>query len=273
MSALVAEGYPTQAACRLMGLARSSYYYAAKAKDEAHAEAIVRVAHAHVSYGTRRVTHELRRGSEPVHVNRKRVQRVMRERGLLRPVKRRRRRTTQSKHGYGRYPNLVAQCRADHPDHIWVADITYVRLREGFIYLAVVLDVYTRMVRGWCVHRTLDHTLSLNALRQALQVGQPEIHHSDQGLHYAAPTYVRLLHEHGVRISMAAQGRPEENGYAERIMRTIKEEEVDLSDYDDFQDARQQLDKFIGDIYNRKRIHSALGYLTPSEFEAAYRQA
>jgi len=272
VTALVAGGYAARDACRLLGLARSSYYYAAKTKDEACADAIVQVAHEHACYGTRRVTHELRRSVEPVPINRKRVQRVMREHGLLRPVKRRRRRTTQSKHGYGRYPNLVTQCQADHPDHIWVADITYVRLHETFIYLAVVLDVYTRMVRGWYVHRTLDHTLSLNALRQALQAGTPEIHHSDQGLHYAAPAYVALLREHGVRISMAAQGRPEENGYAERVMRTIKEEEVDLSDYDSFQDARQQLDTFIGDVYNRKRIHSALGYVTPAEFEAAYHQ-
>ena len=144
--------------------------------------------------------------------------------------------------------------RANHAEFVicdHTIDITYVRLHETFIYLAVVLDVYTRMVRGWYVHRTLDHTLSLNALRQALRVGTPEIHHSDQGLHYAAPAYVALLREHGIRISMAAQGRPEENGYAERIMRTIKEEEVDLSDYDSFQDARQQLDTFIGDVYNR----------------------
>ena len=270
---MVAEGYSVVDACRLVALARSSYYYSDKPEDEALENAVIQVAHEHVTYGTRRVTHQLRRCDEPIHINRKQVQRIMRKHALLRPVKRRKKRTTQSTHGFQRFPNLVEGVQASYPDQIWVADITYIRFRLSFIYLAAIMDVYTRMVRGWCVHPTLDQMLSLKALRQALIGGHPEIHHSDQGIHYAAPTYVALLHQHGVRVSMAAKGCPEENGYAERLMRTIKEEEVDLSEYDSFQDAREQLDDFFATVYNRKRIHSALGYQTPAEFEFAYRQA
>ena len=271
--ALVGQGYAVVDACRLANLARSSYYYSEKPENATLENVVVQVAHEHVTYGTRRVMHQLRRCDEPIHINRKQVQRIMRKHALLRPVKRRKRRTTQSTHGFQRFLNLVEGVRATYPDQIWVADITYIRFRLSFIYLAVILDVYTRMVRGWCVHPTLDQMLSLRALRQALIGGSPDIHHSDQGIHYAAPTYVALLRQHGVRVSMAAKGCPEENGYAERLMRMIKEEEVDLSEYDSFQDAREQLDDFFITVYNQKRIHSALGYQTPAEFESAYRQA
>jgi putative transposase len=267
---LVADGYAIVDACRFIGLPRSSYYYAAKAKDEVVERAVIEVAEDHVTYGTRRVTHQLRRGDNPVHINRKQVQRIMREHDLLRPVKRRKKRTTQSNHGYGRYPNLIKDMDAAYPNHIWVADITYIRFGSGFIYLAVILDVFTRMIRGWHVHRSLDQMLSLNALYHALHDGHPKIHHSDQGVQYAATAYTAQLKQVGTRISMAERGCPEENGYAERIMRTIKEEEIDLSEYESFQDAREQIDYYIGVVYNQQRIHSALGYQTPAEFEAAY---
>jgi len=270
VSELVTEGYPIVDACRLIGLPRSSYYYDAKAKDEMIEQAVIQVAERHVTYGTRRVTHQLRRGDNPIHINRKQVQRIMREYDLLRPVKRPKKRTTQSNHGYGRYPNLIKDMHAAYPNHIWVADITYVRFGNGFICLAVILDVFTRMIRGWHVHRSLDQMLSLNALYRALHCVQPEIHHSDQGVHYAASAYVAQLEQVGTLISMAERGCPEENGYAERIMRTIKEEEIDLSEYESFQDAREQIDYYIGVVYNQQRIHSALGYQTPAEFEAAY---
>jgi putative transposase len=142
-----------------------------------------------------------------------------------------------------------------------------VRLREEFVYLAVVMDVFTRRVRGWELGRGLDQGLTLAALRRAMRGGRrPEVHHSDQGVQYAATAYTDLLAGHGVAISMAAVGRPEENGYAERLMRTIREE-IDLSEYRDFADAYGQLGRFLDDVYNRKRIHSSLGYLTPAEFE------
>ena len=159
------------------------------------------------------------------------------------------------------------------PEQVWVCDITYVRLGNGFVYLAVIMDVFTRAIRGWSLSRDLDTNLTLAALRGALTLCLPEIHHSDQGVQYAAHDYVALLNQFQIQISMAAQGKPEENGYAERLMRTIKEEEVDLSDYNDFADAYQQIGRFIEDVYMTKRIHSALGYLTPVEFEAAWRMA
>ena len=151
------------------------------------------------------------------------------------------------------------------------ADITYIRLGEGFVYLAIVMDVFTRTVRGWSLSSSLDQGLSLAALRMALADHVAEIHHSDQGIHYAAHAYTDLLKDHDIQISMAAVGKAEENGYAERFMRTIKEEEVDLSDYRDLADAQNQIGRFILDVYNQKRIHSSLGYLTPAEFEEAYR--
>ena len=145
------------------------------------------------------------------------------------------------------------------------------RLQQDFVYLAIILDVFTRSVRGWCLSRLLDQELTLTALRRALLKGQPDIHHSDQGVQYAAYDYTDLLKAHGIQISMAAVGKAEENGYAERLMRTIKEEEVDLSEYLNFTDALNQIGQFIEDVYMTKRIHSSLGYLTPVEFESTWR--
>jgi len=152
-----------------------------------------------------------------------------------------------------------------------VADITYVRLRTEFVYLAVLMDVFTRTIRGWHLGRNLDQGLTLAALERALVVATPHIHHSDQGVQYAATDYVKRLQKLNVQLSMAAVGEPRENGYAERLMRTIKEEEVNLSEYHDFADAQRQLACFLDDVYNLKRIHSSLGYLTPREFEQQWR--
>ena len=215
-------------------------------------------------------THELRRAPYRYRLNRKRVQRIMRARGWLRPVKRAKCRTTNSNHAYPRYPNRVEGLSVSHPDQVWVADITYIRLGQGFVYLAVVLDVFTRAIRGWSLSRSLDVRLSLAALVMGLQARTPQIHHSDQGIQYAAGEYVRVLRQHDILISMAAVGKPEENGFAERLMKTIKDEEVDLSEYRDFADAQAQIGRFLEDVYMTKRIHSSLGYLTPAEFEAAY---
>ena len=147
------------------------------------------------------------------------------------------------------------------------------RLERDFVYLAVLMDVFTRAVRGWHLSRSLDHQLTLKALERALASGHcPFIHHSDQGLQYACKNYTDRLQDEHVQISMAAVGKPEENGFAERLMRTIKEEEVDLSEYADFHDAYQRIGRFLEDVYTRKRIHSALDYLTPAEFEAQWRE-
>jgi putative transposase len=265
------EGYPTMLACQLLGLPRSSYYYAPKKPAEGQVEAAVEdVVGEFVTYGTRRVTQQLRRPPYHLEVNRKHIQRIMRQKDLLRPVKKPRRRTTDSRHPYPRYPNLVKVLEIAYPDQVWVADITYIRLQREFVFLAVVMDVFPRIVRGWCLSRQLDQELSLAALQMALQGHRPGIHHSDQGIQYAAQAYIDLLKEQHIQISMAAVGKAEENGYAERFMRTIKEEEVDLTEYRDFTDAQIQIGHFIEDVYNRKRIHSALGYLTPVEFELAW---
>jgi len=261
-------GYPVGVACTVLALSHSSYYYHAEKKDERELEeAIEQIAGEFPKYGTRRVSQQLRRSPYQLSAGRKRVRRIMTQKDLLRPLKQHKRRTTNSEHAYPRYPNLVKNLEITHPNQVWASDITYIRLQQGFVYLAVVLDIFTRAIRGWCLGLTLDQELSLTALRKALTKGIPEIHHSDQGVQYAAYAYTDLLKDHHVSISMAAVGKAEENGYAERLMRTIKEEEVDLSEYLDFQDARNQIGRFIEDVYMTKRIHSSLGYLTPIEFE------
>jgi transposase InsO family protein len=194
----------------------------------------------------------------------------MKKMGLQAKIKRKKRRTTNSEHGFARYPNLVLDLEVVRPEQVWVADITYIRLQQEFVYLAVIMDVYTRSIRGWHLGRGLDQELTLEALKPAMLDRLPEIHHSDQGVQYAATAYVDLLHEHGVAISMADKGEAWQNGYAERLIRTIKEEEVELSDYQNYQDACDQIGRFLDDVYMHKRIHSSLGYLTPAEFESQW---
>jgi transposase InsO family protein len=259
-------------ACHVLGLPRSSYYYCAQTKQEDELkDAIQSVAGQFPTYGTRRITHQLRRPPSRYPVGRKRIQRLMRSMRLLRPVKRVKIRTTNSEHGFSRFQNLMQGLAVSCPDQVWVADITYIRLKQSFIYLAVLMDVFTRSIRGWHLSRSLDQNLTLNALQKALVRHCPEIHHSDQGIHYAFKNYIQVLQAHQVQISMAGVGKPEENGYAERLMRTIKEEEVELSEYNDLEDAREQIGQFLEEVYMSKRIHSALGYATPAEFEAFWR--
>jgi putative transposase len=263
--------YPVGIGCSVLELARSSYYYQPIQRMEQQIRTDLElVLGQNVTYGTRRVTHQLQRKPFCYRINRKRVQRIMRQHGWLRPVKRAKYRTTDSQHPYPRYPNRVADLAIIAPDQVWASDITYIRLGNGFVFLAILLDLFTRAIRGWALSRSLDGTLTLTALKLALTSHCPQIHHSDQGVQYAATNYVELLQTHHIQISMAAIGKAEENGYAERFMRTIKEEEVDLSDYQDFTDAYQQIGRFIDDVYLTKRIHSSLGYLTPAEFESNY---
>jgi putative transposase len=264
------EQYPKASVCRVLGVARSSHYYEPVVADESKLEDAIReVCGQFPCYGYRRTTAELKRRSW--QVNRKRIARLMAKLGIRAKTPAvRKRRTTDSNHPYPRYPNLVDDLKVTYPDQVWVADITYIRLKKDFVYLAVLMDIFTRSIRGWHLDRSLEQSLTQEALCKALETRCPEIHHSDQGVQYAANQYVELLEGHAVQISMAEVGEPTQNGYAERLMRTIKEEEVDLSDYEDYHHAYQQIGQFLDDVYMCKRVHSSLKYLPPAEFEAAW---
>jgi len=268
---VLAKDYSVNLLCDLLSCSRSSYYYQPKQRDETEDRAAIEsVAAEWPTYGYRRVTKQLRR--QEWAINKKRVQRLMREMGLQVKTKRKARKTTNSDHDFPRYPNLVQDLEIVRPEQVWVSDITYIRLRYEFVYLAVIMDVFTRSIRGWHLGRGLDQSLTLIALDRALAEHRPEIHHSDQGIQYAATLYIRMLRAADAEISMAECGQAWQNGYAERLIRTIKEEEVDLSDYDDYTDAVCQLGRFLNDVYMHKRIHSSLGYLTPVEFEDRWRR-
>jgi transposase InsO family protein len=268
---MLSHDYPITVACGILDLARSTYYYEPQERDETEVkDAIEAVIAEWPTYGYRRVTAQLQR--QGWKINHKRVRRLMQELDLPLPVKNKGRRTTNSEHGFPRYPNLVEDLEIVRPDHVWVSDITYIRLHDDFVYLAVIMDVFTRDIRGWHLGRSLDQNLTLRALQRAMARHQaPDIHHSDQGGQYAATAYTRMLKDADVRISMAEVGEAWQNGYAERLIRTIKEEEVDLSEYTDYHDALNQLGRFLDDVYAHKRIHSSLGYLTPVEFEIQWR--
>jgi putative transposase len=258
--------YPANMLCETLDCPRSSFYYEPQPRDDtALRAAIERLAGDWPTYGYRRMTAMLRR--EGWVVNHKRVQRLVQAMGLQASRQRAKRRTTNSQHAFPRYANLVKGLAVTHPDQVWVADITYVQLRREDVYLAVLMDVFTRAIRGWHLSRSLDQFLTLTALRHALADHLPLIHHSDQGIQYAATAYTDLLTAHGVQISMAAVGKPEENGYAERLIRTIKEDEIELFDYLDYHDTYRHIGRFLDEVYMHKRIHSSLGYLTPAEFE------
>jgi transposase InsO family protein len=269
---MLAKEYPTHLVCKVLDSARSSYYYQAQSHDETVLKAAIEaVAAEWPTYGYRRVTQELRQHKK-LRVNHKRVRRLMVEMGLQVKRKGKKRQTTHSQHPFPRYPNLVEQLEIIRPDQVWVVDITYIRLGQGFIYLAVIMDVFTRAIRGWHLSRSLDQQLTLLALQRALKDHTPEIHHSDQGVQYAATAYTHLLEQAQVQISMAEVGAAWQNGYAERLIRTIKEEEVDLSDYQDYTEALRYMGRFLDEVYMHKRIHSSLGYLTPAEFERQWLQ-
>lgn len=259
--------YPKAVVCRVLSVARSSLYHRPhRVWNEALETAVQDICAEFPCYGYRRVTAELRRRGW--QINRKRTARTMKIMDLQAKKVVQKRRTTNSEHSFPRYPNRVESLLVQRPDEVWVADITYVRLKQGFVYLAVLMDVFTRAIRGWHLDRSLDQSLTLTALQNALQTHCPEIHHSDQGLQYAATDYTDLLKQHNIQISMAEVGEPTQNGYAERLMRTIKEEEVDLSEYQNYHDAYRQIGRFLEDVYMRKRVHSSLNYLTPAEFES-----
>jgi putative transposase len=231
-------------------------------------DAIQRIAVEWPSYGRRRITRELHRRGWVV--NWKRVYRLMREDNLLCVRKRKFVVTTDSNHGRKVWPNLAGSMVLTDVDQLWRADITYIRLREEFVFLAVILDAYSRRVIGWALNRTLEDDLTLSALRMALaqRAVQPGlIHHSDRGSQYASLDYTDLLKENGIRISMSRKGNPWDNAAWESFMKTLKYEEVYRNEYRDLTEARASIRRFLEQIYNGKRLHSALGYRPPIEFE------
>lgn len=219
-------------------------------------------------YGYRRITAELHR--QGVEVNHKRVLRLMREDNLLCLRKRRFISTTDSRHSLTTYPNLVPDLTLSSINQLWVSDITYIRLLREFVYLAVILDAYSRRVIGWALEPYLEAELALEALRMALASRDIEaglVHHCDRGVQYASSAYTDLLKERGIRISMSRRGNPYDNAKAERFMKTLKYEEVYLFEYETMAEARERIGHFLEEVYNQKRLHSALGYVPPVEFE------
>ena len=274
MISVLRQDYPqcsVRRLCRLLEVAPSSDYYQEASVDQRDLrDRIEQIALEFPRYGYRRMTAELRRRGAVV--NHKRVLRLMREDNLLVQV-RRFCRTTDSVHDYGRFPNLLRGLRIERLNQVWCADITYVRLRRDFVYLAVLMDIFPRAIRGWELSGNLTEALTAAALERALAQQAPEIHHSDQGVQYAATGYVDRLLRRGIKVSMAARGQPRQNAFAERLMRTLKEEEVYLHEYEDLAEARARIGRFLDDVYMTKRVHSALGYQTPAEFEASVVQS
>jgi putative transposase len=259
--------------CKLGGVSRAGLYRYPPARSSSQPDmvlrdAIQRIALSFPSYGWRRITAELRR--QQWTVNHKRVYRWMRADNLLCLRRRKFVVTTDSDHGLPVYPNRARSMTLSGLDQLWIADITYIRLELEFVYLAVILDAFSRRVIGWALEQMLETTLALQALRMALARRRPGsglVHHSDRGVQYASRDYTRLLQDHGIGISMSRPGNPWDNAACESFMKTLKYEEVYRTEYRDLTEARAGIGEFLEKIYNQKRLHSALGYRPPAEFE------
>ena len=263
-------------ACQVSGLASSSFYYKSSPKyqrrraadDEKLRQQIECILEEFPSYGYRRIEHELKRRG--IRANAKRIRRVMKVFGLRPILWRRFIRTTDSGHALPVYPNLLKKRQISAVNQAWVSDITYIRIRSSFVYLAAILDLYSRKVVGWALSKRVDTELCLAALQMALtdRPARGCIHHSDRGVQYASTAYVAELRLHGLEISMSAKGNPYDNAFMESFYKTLKYEEVHLWNYEPYEDVIERLPFFIEEVYNRKRLHSSIGYVPPVEFEA-----
>lgn len=252
---------------------RSTFYHKQKITDKSERDGL-RLAHIervvlhNPRYGSPRVTRQLHR--EGIAINHKVVERLMHDHDLIVDPKKKFVRTTDSNHPYAIYPNLAKGFVPNAINQLWVADITYVRLETGFCYLAVILDAYSRRAVGYAISMHIDRQLTLAALKMAIQGrNSPSgcIHHSDRGVQYAAEDYTDFLKVYGFQISMSRTGNPYDNAMAESFMKTLKYEEVYLSEYRSFDDTVQNIFRFIEDVYNKRRLHSSIGYIPPVEFE------
>lgn len=272
----VSEFGSVAAACRAVGLAPSSYYYRQKTKiDKAMLDADIRDKIESVQakfpfYGHRRIHEHLER-LDGLTVNKKKILRIMREHGLKALIWRGFKvKTTDSNHEYGYAENLLPGLQLTSVNQAWVTDITYIRIRTGFVYLAAILDLFSRKVVGWAISTNIDHKLCLDALRDAVKKRRPSaglIHHSDRGVQYACREYRQYLKDHEIVESMSAQGYCYDNAFMESFWKTLKAEEVYLTEYETKEDVLKSIPSFIEDVYNSKRLHSSLGYFSPQEFE------
>jgi transposase InsO family protein len=267
------KGQAVNALCQMTGLNRAGFYRSRLPRHTSPVEMEIRdemqkIAVEFPAYGYRRMTAELRnRGFD---INHKRVLRMMREDNLLCVRRRKFIVTTDSRHTLPIYPNLAGKMLPKAINQLWVADITYIRLQVEFVYLAVVLDAFSRRVIGWALGRTLEAKLAVAALAMALAERKPQpglVHHSDRGVQYASQEYTEMLKSHEAQISMSRKGYPYDNAACESFMKTLKYEEVYRNEYRDFAEARASIGEFLEQVYNQKRLHSALGYLPPAEFE------
>lgn len=261
-----------------MKLASSSYYYqpitdleAQERSDTELGDHIERLQQDFPGYGYRRLGQQLRR--EGIVVNDKKIRRVQRKYQLF-PIRWHSFKiaTTDSNHGHKVYPNLVAEKTLTGINQVWVADITYIRISQGFVFLAAILDRYSRKVIGWAISKRIDAELCVAALTSALEQRQPApgcIHHSDRGVQYACREYIAILEQANMQISMSRTGNPYDNAHMESFFKTLKYEEVHLANYETYEDVSQRIPHFIEEVYNSKRLHSALGYVPPKEYEMA----